>query len=320
MKHAITSVLFVMLLAYSSIIQSPSISSAAGSTPSTSSILAGVDYSSVNELLAHALMNAGIGWIRADVGYPDFPVTYSIAQKYNLSIIGILDYNTVNFNNSFTLDDWKNAVAEAQRSYPHVEVWEIWNEPTNKEFQLGYMDGTPQHYLDLLRSAYAILKTANPSYVVLGLGGAQLGNPKDYALAAAVLTSGGNAFMDAISIHAYPYSLNIGQDWPFYKQDWAAELSKYKQFGKPFWVTETGLQSTQMNESDQSAYLENSYRFFEEEGASAYVWYQLIDYQSNGKLIGWGLLRQDMSLKPSYVTYEELVKTASQQLLVRRRA
>ena len=48
------------------------------------------------------------------------------------------------------------------------------------------MDGSPQHYLKLLRSACEILKAGDPQPTVIGLGGVLLGHPRELDFAKAV--------------------------------------------------------------------------------------------------------------------------------------
>jgi hypothetical protein len=270
-------------------------------------------YAGVCDLLTPARASfvkaAGITWIRSDVRFnTDFETTYSSAVQYGIAVIGILDYKTLEYDSSFTLQDWIGVASKAQTMFPAIHVWEIWNEPTVPHFQLGYQDGTPQNYFALLKSGYQALKSRDPNAIVLGLGGAQFGSSGDYRFAQSVFSLGGGDFMDAISVHAYPYQLNTGQTWDYYKQLWSNELSRYKQFGKPIWVTETGLKSTQNSESDQSTYLQESFQFFNAQGVVAYMWFQLKDYvSSSGDLVTWGVLRSDSTAKLAYTTYQALL-------------
>jgi hypothetical protein len=275
---------------------------------SSASVLDGVCLGSLNDARALSVQSAKIAAIRVDVKFDtSFQDTYSSASKYRLKIVGILDYQTMNYQKNFTLDEWAAVVDKAAKTYTLIGTWEIWNEPTLTKYELGYMDGTPQHYVDMLRSAYMILKAANPEYQVLGLGGAQLGIAKDLTFAKSVFSLEGGAYMDAISVHAYPYKLNLGRSWENYKQIWVDELSQYRQLGKSIWVTETGLQSNQKNETSQVNYLRDSYAFFKEAGVVAYFWYQLVDYRaSDGTVLMWGLLRMDRTAKPSYEALKSL--------------
>jgi len=271
-------------------------------------MIKGVAVGSLNDARARLAQSAKISFVRSDVTFDStFQTIYSLSSKYGFRLIGILDYRTLNHNNSFTLDDWIQVVTKSKDTYPLIGIWEIWNEPTLTKYQLGYMDGKPQHYFDLLKTAYSVLKSANSQNTVLGLGGAQLGIAQDYSFAQSVFSLGAATYMDAISVHAYPYKLNIGQSWDYYKQQWTEELSKYRQFHKPIWITETGIQSSQLSERDQANYLKNSHSFFEQQAMVTYVWFQLIDYYgSDGTLRRWGLLKADQTIKLAYDTYKRL--------------
>jgi hypothetical protein len=293
----------VLLLALVIATTAATAQTAVAQTPSSTIMRAGTN-TQLTQDRAALVKRAALEWIRMDVAFNSkFETTYSLANSNGISLIGILDYDTLDWKTSFSVSDWSEAVAKAQSQYPSIHVWEIWNEPTLTQFQLGYMDGTPEHYLDMLEAAHQVLKSNDPQCTVLGLGGAQLGTG-DYNFAQALFSLGGGAFMDAISVHAYPYDINQGQTWDYYKQLWAQELSQYKQLGKPIWVTETGLRSTQNSESDQAAYLLNAYRFFEEQAVSAFIWFMLYDYETSSGTVSWGLLRADSTTKPSYDAYK----------------
>jgi hypothetical protein len=266
---------------------------------SSSLAVSGVNISSLEQPAPELLQKAGIVWIRADVGFDQrFQDMYSIANRYALKFIGILDYVTLD-HSAFTLVDWNRTVTKAQATYPLIHVWEIWNEPTLTQFQLGYMDGTPQHYFDMLKSAYLILKRLDSDATVLALSSHDPG-PDDLPFANSVFSLGGGAYMDAISVHAYPYRLNAGQTWDYYKQLWTQELQQYRGFGKGLWITETGLQASQLTETDQANFLKDSYAFFQQQGAFAYMWYDLRDYSTSES---WGVLRADLTTRPSYAAY-----------------
>jgi hypothetical protein len=246
---------------------------------------------------ASSAKDAGATWIRTDVGVSDrITQTYSVALGRGLSVIGIVSYWTVDNPDSFTLQDWENSIQEVQSAYPEIHVWEIWNEPTSTKYQHGYMDGTPQRYFDLIKSAYAILKANDPTAMILGIGGAQFGKDRDFDFTSSVFSLGGGAYMDALAVHAYPYELNVGKTWEYYEQLWQVELSRYKQFGKPLWLTETGSRSDMNNEADQAAYLKESYYFFKAAGIMTYIWYEMTDD-------AWGLLRSDLAVKQAYSEY-----------------
>jgi hypothetical protein len=277
----------------------------------SSPMIAGVCAAGLSDSDAKLLKKAGISWIRADVRFSaTYANMYRVAERNGLSLIGVLSFKTLEYNSSFTLEDWEDVVDNAQATYPLIRTWEIWNEPSVVQYHLGYMDGTPRHYVDLLKSAYLILKSKDANATVLGLGGAQLGTG-DLRFAQDVFSLGGATAMDAISIHAYPYELNKGQTWDYYKQLWTNELKQYSQLGKPLWLTETGLQSTQVTQNDQASYLKASYIFFKDQGMSGFVWYQLVDYVSpTGLSQTWGVLTADSTPKLSYTAYKVVTESS----------
>lgn len=264
----------------------------------------GVSLHSLSQAQANLLKAAGIHYVRIDVSLTSaaFQNVYSLAASNGLSVIGILDFYLVNSNQSFTLNDWRIAVTNAVNAYPAISVWEVWNEPTQAKYQFGYMDGSPQHYYDILKVSYQAVKAKNPNAVVLALGGAQFTPHLDYPFAQQVWGLGAANYSDAISIHPYPYQLNIGRTWSYYENDWTTELARYRSFNRPIWITETGLQSTQNNETDQASYLQESYNFFKQQNVSEYTWYDLIDSGDS-----WGLLRANSTIKPAYTTYLNLL-------------
>ena len=73
----------------------------------------------------------------------------------NISILAILDHNTMN-NEPFTRLQWQETVQEimSTEAAKKVDAWEIWNEPNAEQFFLGYINGTPQNYFDMLKDAH----------------------------------------------------------------------------------------------------------------------------------------------------------------------
>lgn len=256
----------------------------------------GVNVHYLNDSLATQISRDAFVWVRTEVSFDSqFSNMYRLAQKYGLQIIGILDDMTMG-SKPFTLADWTKSVRKAQSQFKSIHVWEIWNEPTI--YQLSYMDGTPERYTDLLKSAYSVLKSGDRNCVVLGLGGVRLYDSGDLGFSKQVFALGAGAYMDAISLHAYAKKLNLGWVWSDYESLWTQQLQQFRQLGKAFWITETGFNYNQLNEKDQSDFLSLSYRFFMNNGAVAYVWYQLIDYR--GSEIN-GLISANMTQRRAYV-------------------
>ena len=129
--------------------------------------------------------------------------------------------------------DWARFVeAVVGRYRGRVDAFEVWNEPN-----AGFFSGTVDAYVELLKSAYAAAKKANPECTVVGVSGtgSYLGWLED------VLERDGLRYMDAVSVHTYttprsPESANLlGR-----MQTTRDLITKYG--GEhPIWNTEVGI-------------------------------------------------------------------------------
>lgn len=217
--------------------------------------------------------------------------------KPNINILSILDYATMG-NNPFTLDEWKNKVKEVVSKYSFIKVWEIWNEPTAKNFQLGYQDGTPEHYFEMLKSAYQIIKSIDSSMIVVGFGGVYA-NDKNFI--ENVIKLGGLNYCDAVSIHIYPN----GKHYPCYLWYYYWDLNYIKKVfnNKQIWITETGVMS---NYNNQVRYINSVIPMFRNIGVYAVFWYDITDYFDSNGFRGWGLFTEDWKQKQSYYAWSSM--------------
>lgn len=257
----------------------------------------------VNEDIA----TTGSGWVRTDVG-----VTLDRALKENSAkancgnvpcdqdklagskILAIIDHNTINQIGGLPcgvdatrppLEDlatWEKVVDCVTKRYKgKISAYEIWNEPTVDIFKLGYQDGSAEHYFNMLKSAYAIIKRNDPSALVIGLGGVdiyaggadaatRLKASKDFARAVADL--GGKNYADAISVHGYGWDACNTAIWNAYIEN----IDYYKNlWGKDVWMTETGQRSGLA--CSQAQYIDYAYAAFINSGISKVFWFALYD-------------------------------------------
>lgn len=203
----------------------------ANSTQETAStMINGVLCHGLNAAQAATLADNGVNWVSDDIDFnqsvSNWNTVYNLAQQNHLQVLGILDQWTMNFNYSFSITDWKNAVREAVTTYGSgISAWEIWNEPFFSSNYFGVFNGTAAQYLELMSTAYPIIKSAYPNATVLGLGGLPLYTstegpssttlvqyPSDYTwvkysqnFTQTVVNLGGMNYCDAIALHAYPY-------------------------------------------------------------------------------------------------------------------
>jgi len=275
---------------------------------------------------AQLLAKSNITWVSCDVTFNSSDISqwnqvYSLAQRYHLSVLGILDQHLMNYNNTFTLSNWSNAVTQAVVDFGNVvKTWEIWNEPNFSDNALGYFDGSPQSYVTMLQTAFNDIKAIAPSDTVIGLGGMPLYDSENITIdfytqqalswAGQVVQLGGMNYCDAIAVHAYPY----GQYYQLIQGSlFTSNLKQYEQLcpGKPVWVTEAGQesQSTTWNatETDQSTFLAQSYSLFQGQDVKAYIWYELNDNYTAIPNSNFGLFDNNGNQKPAFGTFVDEV-------------
>jgi len=150
-----------------------------------------------------------------------------------------------------------------------VIAWEIWNEPNNPSFYLGYMDGTPEHYFDLLKVAYTTIKaTSNTPVVSAGL------SPNyDWQTWLNDLQSlGSKNYSDIQGLHLY-YDLAPTN---------LEKANSVKAYGQPIWITEIGRPSNTENYSpeEQANYLVDNLDLLAPNIEKVF-WYELRQFRLN---------------------------------------
>lgn len=242
-------------------------------------------------------------WLRADIGSPGWKSISAYASGTGRKLLGILDQFTLwgagIGADIFSLDDWKSAVSYAVKDNPQVAAFEVWNEPLQNTS--GYQNGTPENYMNMLKTAYAAVKENAPGASVLAGGGLQAYGP--YAAAslefARTLTKlGMSAYSDAVSMHAYPYG-TAGKD---VVQAYESSVRSFAEItGKEIWISETG----QITAYGQESYITSALPALERGGASKVFWYELAD----GPGGEFGLLSASLRRKPAYYAYVDELGT-----------
>lgn len=129
-----------------------------------------------------------------------------------------------------------------------VKYWEIMNEPSMQGGQTGGMGeelkffvGTPQEYLEILKTSYQVIKKADPDAKVLhaGMAGMQQ-NFRDFWTP--VFSEGGGDYFDIANIHTISTD---GRREDLYMIKFKEFLEKYGIKDKPIWITEVQYGSLQ---------------------------------------------------------------------------
>jgi hypothetical protein len=262
------------------------------------------------------LNEIGVQWIRIDIGNPnnqwDINQTQLFLKQANtrgIHVLGILDGVTFDDNPNFSLDNWNNSVRIVLQLFGNtVDAWEVWNEPNSPSTALGYMDGTPQHYVDMLQSAYVTIKSMFPEVPVIFGGIAPTENGYDFVNRSWSLGAG--AYCDAVAYHFFSQYLSTS----------TIQLPEIASLvnPKPIWITEVGADSLQFNLTGQAQQLIALRDYIYSMAVTCRIqrsfWYCWMDYAVPGNatnVLGnpsssedfFGLITVDLERKPAYSMY-----------------
>lgn len=212
---------------------------------------------------------------------------------------------------------------------PRIAAWEIWNEPDQDGTWLPQAD--PTAYATLLRLAYAAIKEADPSALVLSGGVMHFDSIGVDGFMDNVVAAGAWDSFDVLSLH--PWLIDHAPDAPTlinprerfdvtipgrlaYAQNWVASRGG----GKPIWITEVGWSTCgdrceahfAKSEEQQATYMVRTFVLAAANGVQHVSYFQLED-KFSGEQIPWSqaaILNDDLSPKLAY----HALKTAVDQL------
>ncbi len=148
------------------------------------------------------------------------------------------------------LDQWRNTVRDGLAIYgPYIDAIEVWGEPDLPVYSLGYQDGSPEHYYNMLKVAYEEIKAYNSEIRVVGGSVATMRNsetvPGDHYggyFLQRIVDLGAREYCDAFSIHIYNWFLNGINGLDSADDVYLRAKSIVK---KPVWVSEMGAKVTE---------------------------------------------------------------------------
>ncbi len=159
------------------------------------------------------------------------------------------------------LSAWKNFVmAVVQHAGTKVKYWELWNEPNFG----GTWIGDVPSMVTMAKAAYAIIKSINPSAVVLSPSAAGTDGVK--WMTKFVADGGGSAF-DVLAFHGYTSPAGIAEGELPIVTDYQALAH-----GKPMWDTEAGWNSISLTTAQQQAFMARAY-LLQWPAVSRFIWY-----------------------------------------------
>jgi polysaccharide biosynthesis protein PslG len=300
--------------------------SASTATESPFGIASGAEWAGEYPKFEPMLRQAGVGWLRyfnewssiqPKPGEWDWKRTddFVAATRANgLQIAGAFLYfapwaSSGGDTRTFPVKDmqyWKDYVAGVVSRYgDEVRYWEMWNEP-----QAFQKEGTPQHYADMVRSAYVSAKKANPR-VNLGLTSA------NYAIAYLnmVLKAGAADHFDYLCVHPYENMEQLRRPGgEVYFLSMAGNLrrlleSHQQRADIPLWITEIGWQvpikPDEEKDALQAQLLVKAYVLSLAQGFDKVFW-----FEARGPAYGHGtdhgIIRADWTPRPAMVALKSM--------------
>jgi polysaccharide biosynthesis protein PslG len=290
---------------------------------------------------------SGARWIRVDMPWswvePNAPTLQHghgqwggldsivwAADQRGLKIIGILGFTPEWASPSGELwaypdsDAFETFFRAALQRYPQIPAWELWNEPNFERFSKPRPD--PAAYVNFLRSARRARDSVGSTAELISGGVAPGGDIDVDTWINQVAIRGGLNLIDGVGIH--PYS-SVSPDDP---RSWMMRLEalhdRLGDLGRPdlpLWLTEYGAPSTPylsgygpaLTEQQQADRLRTAYalagRF---DWIANLTWFEYRDAGTGSEdpEYNFGLVHTDLTPKPAYNAFREVVAGATAKL------
>jgi hypothetical protein len=273
---------------------------------------------------------AGITWIRIDINWSQIE---SSRGEFNFGEVdrvadyaagnGLSIYATIGStpgwaNNkkgsnypATNVANWEDFISRTIARYKNrIKYWGIWNEPNIRAF---FGPGKDVYVQQVLLPAVQTIRATDPAAFIVGPELAHLtgsGSEWYFWLKYILDNAGGN--FDIISHHIYEdlgvyymYELleNGDKFIPAVKQI----IQESGQGNKPFWITETGWNTSKFSEPMQSLrYLDMLQTMARKDYPQKLFFYEIID-DPNPDVPPWGILRSNSEAKPAYNTYRDFI-------------
>jgi len=282
-----------------------------------------------NETLAKAKA-AGIAWIRIDIDWNvieaskgrftftevDRVVNYASAN--GLSVYASIAFTPAWANNkkgrnfpANNVADWKNFVARVIARYKNqIKYWGIWNEPNLNVF---FALGKDIYVQQVLLPAAQAIRAADPAAFIVGPDLSHKTTPGSewYFWMKYILDNAGG-YLDVISHHIYEdlgvyFMYELLEQGDKFIPSVKAIIEESGQGNKPFWITETGWNTSRYSEIMQAnRYLDMLHVRARKNYPEKVFFYEIID-DPRASTGPFGILRSNLSAKPAYDTYRDYI-------------
>jgi hypothetical protein len=162
---------------------------------------------------------------------------------------------------------WKNWVtAVVGHAAGRVAAWELWNEPGRANG--GTWHGTPAQMARMANDAVTIIRSLNPSAIIISPSG-------DPAFMRAYYAAGGPTSVDVVSYHCYPMAPEGLLDTPGCINDEQAMSAQFPGLSaKPLWMTEGAWHQSLNNSIDKVAFIGRAYPILWSNRIMHFDWYE----------------------------------------------
>ncbi len=286
---------------------------------------------------------AGIGWVRIDFNWfaiefnqdafnwGPYDAIAAAAEVRGLRVFATLAYTpqwaTAGAQQTgvpANPADWYDFCFRAAQRYPSIQHWGMWNEANLDQF----WEGTRQQYIDIiLRNGADAIHAANPAAKVCAPEMAHLTSGDQdwyYWLRDSINQAAGK--IDIVTHHLYDSdghsdvttklagTTTFGTNpdlWTLVAPSVREVLVNTGWLGSPFWLTETGWGSDDVGEADQAAYytglLADWFTGLPNRNWLHRIFFYEIQDDPTPGITKWGILRSDLSEKPSYLSYQSFI-------------
>ena len=255
---------------------------ATGSAATVSASTFGVNAHVPKEAVADEVVAAGIGWVRIDFqwsavererdvyDWKRYDALLDRLEARDLRIYAGLGATPAWATSGSELsgvpddsDQWQEfCFLAASRYRGRVDAWGLWNEPNLDRF----WEGTRREYIEaILKPGAAAIRAADPGALIAAPDLAHLSSGDWDDWLEEVIRDAGD-MIDVVTHHMYPsygmawevtYDLDKKPTIPFGSPSVRRILQDTGWWGRPFWLTETGIESAEHGQTDQAEFYED---------------------------------------------------------------
>jgi Glycosyl hydrolase catalytic core len=289
-------------------------------------VASGAEWFSAFPIFNPTLKQAGVRWLRGFYewqvmepkrGYWNFALPDRLVENTRsngIHLTGVFAYfapwaSADGGTRKFPIKDiqyWRDYVsAMVTRYHSDIKYWEVWN-----EFNGSFAEnGTPELYAELVREASNVAKAIDPT-VKIGMSVANF----DVGFLEAAIKAGAADHFDFLCVHPYEKLGALANDGELGFLSMTGTLrqmlaANHQRSDMPLWITEIGSEApvVRNNPADQvqADLLTKAYLLSIASGFQRMFWFEARG-PAYGKNSDLGLIRADMSPRPSYEALKAL--------------